>query len=355
MNVPKFKNLFEIYEYPFPQTRYQGSKLKLVDWIWEKIKDIKFETVLDAFGGTASISHKLKNKNKKVTYNDILKFNYIIGKGLIENTQYKITEYEVDFILKKDESINYPTFIYDNFKNIFYLDEENQWLDMIITNINRIENEYKKAILFFALFQSCIVKRPYNLFHRANLYVRTNDVERNFGNKTTWDTKFEKHFKNFIKEANNSIFNNGKECISINKDVFEIENKNFDLVYIDTPYISEKGIGTDYFDFYHFLEGITNYENWKDNIDYNYKHLPLLSNKQNTFIKKDLILNDFDRLFDKFKNSILVISYRNNGIPQISDIINLLKKYKNNIEIHSKEYKYVLAETKSTEILLIAK
>lgn len=355
MNVPKFKNLFEIYEYPFPQTRYQGSKLKLVDWIWEKIKDIKFETVLDAFGGTASISHKLKNKNKKVTYNDILKFNYIIGKGLIENTQYKITEYEVNFILKKDESINYPTFIYDNFKNIFYLDEENQWLDMIITNINRIENEYKKAILFFALFQSCIVKRPYNLFHRANLYVRTNDVERNFGNKTTWDTKFEKHFKNFIKEANNSIFNNGKECISINKDVFEIENKNFDLVYIDTPYISEKGIGTDYFDFYHFLEGITNYENWKNNIDYKYKHLPLLSNKQNTFIKKDLILNDFDRLFDKFKNSILVISYRNNGIPQISDIINLLKKYKNNIEIHSKEYKYVLAETKSTEILLIAK
>ena len=26
----------------FPSTRYQGSKLKFVDWIWEIIKDLPF-------------------------------------------------------------------------------------------------------------------------------------------------------------------------------------------------------------------------------------------------------------------------------------------------------------------------
>ena len=36
----------------FPSTRYQGSKLKFVDWIWNCIKDVPFNTVLDAFGGT---------------------------------------------------------------------------------------------------------------------------------------------------------------------------------------------------------------------------------------------------------------------------------------------------------------
>ena len=58
---------------PFPSTRYQGSKNKLTDWIWENIANLDFETALDAFGGTGAVSHLLKRKGKKVVYNDILK------------------------------------------------------------------------------------------------------------------------------------------------------------------------------------------------------------------------------------------------------------------------------------------
>jgi adenine-specific DNA methylase len=58
----------------FPSTRFQGSKLKIVDWIWEAIKDLNFNSALDAFGGTGSVGYMLKEKGKKVTYNDILKF-----------------------------------------------------------------------------------------------------------------------------------------------------------------------------------------------------------------------------------------------------------------------------------------
>lgn len=49
----------------FPSTRYQGSKQKFVDWIWQCIKDIPFHTVLDAFGGTGSIAYKMKEEEKK--------------------------------------------------------------------------------------------------------------------------------------------------------------------------------------------------------------------------------------------------------------------------------------------------
>lgn len=59
----------------FPSTRFQGSKLKIVDWIWDSIKDLRFKTALDAFGGTGSVAYMLKQKGKKVTYNDILTFN----------------------------------------------------------------------------------------------------------------------------------------------------------------------------------------------------------------------------------------------------------------------------------------
>ncbi|MCK5269770.1 MAG: DNA adenine methylase, partial [Sedimentisphaerales bacterium] len=60
----------------FPSTRFQGSKLKIAEWIWNAIADLDFNTVLDAFGGTGSVGYVLKDKGKKVTYNDILKFNW---------------------------------------------------------------------------------------------------------------------------------------------------------------------------------------------------------------------------------------------------------------------------------------
>lgn len=340
----------------FPSTRFQGSKNKITDWIWDCIKELPFNTALDAFGGTGSVAYMLKNKGgKEVTYNDILKFNHIIGKALIENSYVKLSEDDLEFILTKHKDRTYPTFIEDSFHDVFYLDEENVWLDMVITNINSIENEYKKAIAWFALFQACIIKRPYNLFHRANLYVRTSNVQRSFGNKTTWDTPFEQHFKKFVLEANNAIFCNKKECYSTNYDSLEMPKKKFDLVYIDTPYISDNGVGTDYTDFYHFLEGMVDYDNWGQKILRDYKHLPIKGKGENIWTKKKIIYDAFDKLFEKFNDSILVVSYRIDGIPSQEEILALLRKYKSKVyEINSKEYKYALSNSRTAEVLFIA-
>jgi len=96
----------------FPSTRFQGSKLKIVDWIWEAIKDLDFGTVLDAFGGTGSVGYMLKNKGKAVTYNDILKFNWFVGLALIENDATKLSEKDVDFLVKAHGNIKYPTSVF---------------------------------------------------------------------------------------------------------------------------------------------------------------------------------------------------------------------------------------------------
>ena len=338
----------------FPTTRYQGSKLKYVDWIWNCVKDLEFETALDAFGGTSVVAYKFKKNGKSVTYNDILKFNSIIGKALIENNEEKIDEDDLDFILNKHLDIEYPDFIEKTFVDTYYTDEENRWLDTVITNIKLISNEYKRAIAYFALFQACIIKRPYNLFHRKNLYIRFQEVKRTFGNKVTWDTPFEVHYRNFINEANNAVFSNDEKNISINKNVLEIKN-TFDLVYIDTPYISENGVGLDYLDFYHFLEGIMNYDNWEDMIDQKSKHKRLILNGSD-WSRKEKIESAFESLINQFQDSILAISYRSDGIPSIERITDILKKYGKEISIHeSKEMKYVLSKKKSTEILIIAK
>ena len=98
---------YDDYNIAFPSTRYQGSKYKIVDWIWENIKPLAFNTVLDAFGGTGSVSYMLKSKGKSVTYNDILKFNHIIGKALIENNNIKLTDTDVEYILYKNKEVKY--------------------------------------------------------------------------------------------------------------------------------------------------------------------------------------------------------------------------------------------------------
>ena len=337
----------------FPSTRFQGSKKKIIEWIWKEIQDYEFTTVLDAFGGTGVVSHFLRSKYKKVTYNDYLQFNHIIGQAIIENDHVQLSNEDVDFILT-EHNYEYPNFIQNTFNDIYYTDDENKLLDVMATNIRRFEEKYKRALAYFCLFQACIIKRPFNLFHRKNLYVRLADVERSFGNKTTWDKSFDLYFRKFANEVNEAVFSNGHNNRAFNYDIFDFPRNDFDLVYIDTPYISPKGVGVDYLDFYHFLEGIVNYNDWEFLIDTRYKHKKI-KKRENPWSDKNKIHGAFDKLFEKFHDSILVVSYRSPGIPSESELIGILKKYKQNVDIKKRDYKYVLSNNniKSGEILLI--
>lgn len=335
-----------------PSTRYQGSKYKIIKWIDYCTKDLKFNSVLDAFGGTGCVGYMFKKNGKQVFYNDLLKFNYYIGLALIENPKITLENSDVDFILREHPCSKYPTFIYNTFHDIYYTDEENKWLDVVITNIAQIEDKYKRALAYYALFQACIIKRPYNLFHRRNLYLRTAEVDRSFGNKKTWDTPFEDHFRKFAEEANNAVFDNRKKNIVSHSDIFDL-NIKADLIYIDTPYISSKGMGVNYFDFYHFLEGVTSYEQWPSLIDEKSKHKKI-KNGKSEWCNKGEIHKAFEKLFDKFNDSILVISYRDDGTPTINELVKMIGKHKKSVEIKKLDYRYVLSNGNSKEVLIIA-
>ncbi len=339
----------------FPSTRYQGSKSKLTDWIWDHIRNIDFRTCLDAFGGTGVIAHRLKQEGKQVTYNDLLKFNYHFGKALVENDSMRLDENTISWILQEHSEIEYPTFIQDTFRDIYFTEDENVWLDRTISNINTIADTYIFSLAFFALSQACIVKRPYNLFHRKNLYIRLANVKRSFGNKASWDKSFPEWFKFFANEANEAVFAGMSPCNATNLDALEI-SEQYDLVYIDTPYISRKGVGLDYADFYHFLEGLCNYEEWNKNVDWKSKHRRM-KRTSNLWTDKKRIHKGFEELFTKFSNSTMVVSYRSDGIPSVDELASILKRHKSKIEIDVfGQYKYVLSTNgKSKEVLIVAK
>jgi adenine-specific DNA-methyltransferase len=350
--MPSQLPLFPELAHQFPSTRYQGSKAKLVDWIWAQIRHLDFHICLDAFAGTGVVAYKLKEEGKQVSYNDQLRFNYHFGHALIENQDICLEKSDFDWLLRHHD-IEYPSFIEDNFHDIYFTDEENRWIDQTITNIRQLENPYKQSLAFFALAQACIVKRPYNLFHRKNLYIRFADVERSFGNKVSWDKSFEDWFLAFAEEANQAVFNNGQSNHALNQDALTIANQ-FDLVYIDPPYISKKGVATDYRDFYHFLEGLTLYDEWEQHIDTSSKHRRL-KRQASKWIDKKQIYSAFDELFAHFADSILVVSYRSDGIPSQAELIELMKRYKSEVHIvHYGQYQYALSTNKkSQEILLI--
>lgn len=333
-----------------PSTRYLGSKLRISDWIMKNLEDIEFNSMLECFGGTGTIGYLLKLKGKRITYNDNLRFNYLIGKSIIENNNHKLSKKDVDFILTHHADIKYTKFIQHTFKSMYYTTKENQWLDKIITNIKHL-NYQKKPLAYNALFQSCISKRPYNLFHRTNLYMRLADVDRYHGNKTTWDTPFETHFKKFVNEINSKIFDNNKKNKAYNLDVFSLP-QNHDLVYIDSPYMSHKK-PVNYRAYYHFLEGLANHTKWNKMIDYSTRTKELCS-ENNFWMNKLQIYDLFEKLIKKFQHSTLVISYKSNGIPNEMEMIKLLKKYKKKIIIKRKNHRYALSCYSNRELLFIA-
>ena len=343
-------------DFQYPTTRYSGSKRRFLEWIWEHVKDLQFHSVLDAFGGTGSVSLLFKRYGKQVLYNDLLKFNQIIGRAIVENDIIKITPDDINAILQTPLN-GYPDFIQREFKGIFFPDEENAWLDKIIVSISSVENKYKQAILMASLFQACLAKRPFNLFHRANLNIRTASVMRTFGNKTTWEHPFPELFSRYVTEYNKAIFPNGqKNKVIGGRDALSAPN-GVDSVYLDPPYFSASAPqGTNYLAFYHFLEGLADYENWPMKISSSNGRVRRIPHTKGIghFTKRNEILTSFNKLLEHFQDSIIILSYQSDGIPSKDEIISILRSFKKQPEVFSKPHRYVLSSHPKEELLFIA-
>lgn len=313
--------------------------------------------MLDAFGGTCSVSLMFKRYGKQVYYNDLLSFNQTIGKAIVENRRVTVSESDLNQILNHNPP-QFCNFISSTFRGIFFLDLENKWLDRIIANIAQVSNSYKKAILLAALFQSCLAKRPFNLFHRANLYLRTANVSRTFGNKTTWERPFSELMSRFVHEYNRAVFDNGRSNKVIGGYDAVDAPSGLDLVYLDPPYFSaHPARGTDYIAFYHFLEGLADYPNWGGKINCNASKIKRIDDvpEIHKWTRKSTIVGSFRELIERYQNSIIVLSYQSNGVPAKEEIITILRKYKRKVTMVSRPHRYVLSRTTKEELIFIAR
>ncbi|MCX6844102.1 MAG: DNA adenine methylase, partial [candidate division WOR-3 bacterium] len=222
-----------------PSTRYQGSKRRLSAWLHAQFKKLEFDSALDVFSGSGSVAYLFKLMGKKVVTNDFLQANRQTSLAFIVNDDVKLTIDDVDWLTRRHDAVTYRDTIAHNFGGVFYLYNENSWLDMMAANIQALTAKYhgpvlarKRALAYWALFQSCLAKRPFNLFHRANLNLRTADVARQFGNKVTWDKPFPEHFRRFVDQANARVFGNGLRHETYCTEASRLPKLDVDLVYL---------------------------------------------------------------------------------------------------------------------------
>jgi adenine-specific DNA methylase len=185
--------------------------------------------------------------------------------------------------------------------------------------------------------------------------MRFAKVDRGFGNKTTWDRPFDETLRRFVAATNSAVFA-AEPCRATAGDAINVDGE-FDLVYIDPPYVNRQGVGVDYLGFYHFLEGLADYANWESRIDHASKHRRLIR-VPSRWTNKTLIHEAFADLFDRYRQSILAVSYRSDGIPTLEELAELVRKVKGNVTVHTLDrgYKYALSTNgKSSEALVVGK
>ena len=304
-----------------------GSKSKLLPSIEKIVLELNPKTALDAFSGSGCVSYLLKDMGVNVTTNDFLKFAGNIGKAVIENNETKISEEDIEFLINNNSGNH--SFIQDTFKGLYYNDEDNKFLDDLWFNIDRIENEYKKAIAFASISRACIKRRPRGMF--AYTGFRYEDGRKDL------KLSLKEHFILAIQEWNNAIFDNKTDCKAINQDIFDVTETKFDLVYIDPPYVSTQS-DNDYTRRYHFIEGYMSY--WKGVNIQQHTKTKKIESKYTPFGSKKTIYKAFDDIFKKFRNSTLLVSYSSNSIPSREEMVELLKTYKKDVSIIEVDYKY---------------
>jgi adenine-specific DNA-methyltransferase len=178
----------------FPSTRYQGSKRKLLPFLHEACKAYSFSSVIDLYSGTSSVGLMFRRMGKIVSANDYLLYNWTTGKVLLGADNDWLDQLNFPALVEKVFSLRADrgSLVSENFEGIYFPSAENEQIDQFCSNLKEFSKR-EADLLIYLMGQAMLMKRPYNLFHRANLEMRTKDVPRSFGNAKTWETSFQKH------------------------------------------------------------------------------------------------------------------------------------------------------------------
>jgi DNA adenine methylase/adenine-specific DNA-methyltransferase len=303
-----------------------GSKHRLLPWIETVLAELPFETALDAFSGSGCVSYLMKTMGKSVHANDFLAFPRDLTEAVVVNSGETIDEADVSVLT--DADVAHPRFIEETFRGIFFTDRENAFLDVLSANLHRV-TPAKAAVARSAAYRSCLKRQPRGVF--------TVSGERYDDGRRDLRLPLEEHFAESLDIFNGLVFDNGTLHATTRSDVFDLGSIDVDLAYLDPPYVPRADDNC-YIKRYHFLEGLATY--WKDAEFHPTSRVKKLRKRFTPFSYRRTADEAFDRMFQMFAGSIIVLSYSSNGYPDLIRLVEILRRHKRDVTVHERAHRY---------------
>lgn len=314
----------------FPDTRYMGSKKAMLQFIWNSVQPLEFQTVLDAFSGSSCVAQMFKARGKQVITNDHLEYAYHLANATVANGSERLSDDEIQLLLKPNRRRR--QFIQRTFRGMYFSDSENMFLDNVSANIRLLNSPLKRSIAIAALCRACIKKRPRGIFTFVGL-------DKYDDGRLDLRTHLRDHFLRALEQFNKAVYENGYQCAAYNEDIFNLQIPAPDLVYLDPPYVTPHS-DNDYLRRYHFVEGLCSYWERPGSEILHHTKTKKLKKYPTLFASKVTIYDAFERLFEKYAQSTLVISYSSNCLPSKAELVAMLKNQGRLVTVQSFSHRY---------------
>jgi DNA adenine methylase/adenine-specific DNA-methyltransferase len=320
----------------YPELRYMGSKHRLLPWLHQHLAALDFETAADPFTGSGCVSYLLKCMGRQVFASDQLNFPVTIALATVANSTERIDADGLRLLLKRRRGA--PDFIARVFDGVFFSAEDRALLDRVCHNILRLPHPHQQALARAALIRSCVKKQPRGVFTVAG--NRYDDGRRDLR------LSIEEHLHEQIRCFNEAVFDSGRTCAAEVGDAFMVPGRRCDLVYLDPPYVPRSDDNC-YIKRYHFLEGLSCY--WQGLSVMEDSKVRKLPKRFTPFSYRRTAMEAFERLFERYKDSIVVLSYSSNGYPDLPVLEGLLRRHKRHVEVHERPHRYHFGTHKAVE------
>ena len=252
------------------------------------------------------------------------------AKAMIENNSTTLSLDEAKMLLTEQSESDH--FVENTFHGLYFSDTENRLIDTLRTNIWSLEDEYKRAVAMTSLIRACLKKRPRGVFTYTG--ERYNDGRRDL------IISLEQQFLEAVEAVNTAVFDNGKQNLAVHGDAMTVPGDLPDLVYLDPPYYTPLS-DNEYVRRYHFVEGLA--RDWKGVEIQEHTKTRKFKSYPTPFSTRNGAAEAFDKLFEKYQRSILIVSYSSNSQPTREEMISLMGKYKKHVEVVPIDYTYFFA------------
>lgn len=315
--------------------RYLGSKIKLLPAIDAVINkyNIEGQTFADLFSGTGCVGDYFKERYRIIS-NDFLYYAYVFNRAKLSFAnipQFKkfVEVYGCnifDWLNGRKYIPNDTYFIYNSYTphggRMFFTDENGIKIDGIRQDIENFKaDDLLSDDEYYYILAS--------LLESVTRYSNTSGTYEAFFK--FWDARAEKEFQ--IEPIEMNIVENITDNIIYSEDANHlVRNIEGDIAYIDTPYTV-----TQYVSAYHLLETLARYD---------YPKITGVGGKRGRGSKNSLYARrfeakaQFEDLFRQIKFKHIIISYSNQGLVPIEELVELAKLFAVDHRVYVENFDY---------------